>query len=89
MEMHLAQIHRIVAEFKPRAIVIDPISNFSNAGAAIDAESMLVRLVDFLKTSCITAMFVDLTSGGRDRESTEVGVSSIIDTCLSRHALPG
>jgi len=82
MEMHLAQIHRMVEAFKPHAIVIDPISNFSNAGTTIDAESMLLRLIDFLKTSCITAMFVNLTSGGKDHEATQVGVSSIIDTWI-------
>jgi len=82
MEMHLAQIHRVVGDFKPHAVVIDPISNFSNAGTTIDAESMLLRLIDFLKSSCITAMFVNLTSGGKDHESTEVGVSSIIDTWI-------
>jgi len=72
----------MVGEFKPRSIVIDPISNFADAGTTIDAQSMLLRLIDFLKTSCITAMFVNLTSGGKDRESTEVGVSSIIDTWI-------
>lgn len=82
MEMHLAQIHRTVGDFKPHSIVIDPISNFSNAGTNIDAELMLLRLIDFLKTSCITAMYVNLTSGGKDRETTEVGVSSIIDTWI-------
>ena len=82
IEMHLAQIHRIVGEFKPHAVVIDPISNFSNAGTTIDAGSMLLRLIDFLKTSCITAMFVNLTGGGKDHEATEVGVSSIIDTWI-------
>jgi circadian clock protein KaiC len=82
IEMHLTQIHRMVSDFKPHAIVIDPISNFSNAGTTVDAESMLLRLIDFLKSSCITAMFVNLTSGGKEHESTEVGVSSIIDTWI-------
>ena len=43
---------------------------------------MMVRLIDFLKSSGITAMFVNLTSGGKAQEATEVGISSLIDTWL-------
>jgi circadian clock protein KaiC len=43
---------------------------------------MLLRLVDFLKAEHITAFFVALTGGGRERESTDVEISSIIDTWL-------
>ncbi len=82
MEMHLAQIHRMVAEFKPKSVIIDPISNFSTAGTTLDAESMLLRLIDFLKSSGITAFFVNLTSGAKAQEATDVGVSSIIDTWI-------
>jgi circadian clock protein KaiC len=79
VEMHLAQIHRLVSEFRPSAIVIDPISNLGNT---VDASAMLLRLIDFLKTHGITAMFVNLTASGGALEATEVGVSSLIDTWL-------
>jgi len=79
VEMHLVQIHRLVGEFKPSAIVIDPISNLGNT---VDASAMLLRLIDFLKTNGITAMFVNLTTSGGALEATEVGVSSLIDTWL-------
>jgi circadian clock protein KaiC len=82
MEMHLAVLHRMVREFDPRSVIIDPISNFASAGTSIGAESLLLRLIDFLKTSGITAMLINLTSGGRSQEATEVGVSSLIDTWL-------
>ena len=82
LEMHLAQVHRLVAELAPRAVVIDPISNFTSAGVQTDAAAMLLRLIDFLKSNGITAMFVNLTSGGSALEATEAGVSSLIDTWL-------
>ena len=43
---------------------------------------MLMRLIDFLKSKQITAMFTSLTSGGNALEQSEVGVSSIMDTWL-------
>jgi circadian clock protein KaiC len=82
IEMHLAMVHKMVSEFKPRAVIIDPISNFTAAGTAAEAEAMLLRLIDFLKARQITAMFVHLTSGGNAWEKTDVGVSSLIDTWI-------
>ena len=43
---------------------------------------MLMRLIDFLKTEQITAVFTSLTAGGEQKEETEVGISSLIDTWL-------
>ena len=82
IEMHLAMIHKMVNDFDPRVVVIDPISNFSSAGTGTDAEAMLLRLIDFLKSRQITAMFVNLTAGGNAWERTDVGVSSLIDTWI-------
>jgi len=62
MEAHLAVIHRIVNEFQPQVVILDPISNFSSAGTEADAQAMLLRLIDFLKARQITAMFVNLTA---------------------------
>jgi circadian clock protein KaiC len=82
MEMHLAMIHKMVNEFEPQVVIIDPISNFATAGGLEEAEAMLLRLIDFLKARQITAMFVHLTAGGNAWERTDVGVSSLIDTWL-------
>ncbi len=43
---------------------------------------MLVRLVDFLKSRKITALFTSLTSDQQNPEKTEVGISSLMDTWL-------
>jgi circadian clock protein KaiC len=82
LEMHLVQIHKMVTEFKPSAVVIDPISNFSSSGGGGDAALMLLRLVDYLKAQQVTAFLTHLTSGGSATEATDVGISSIIDTWL-------
>jgi len=82
IEMHLAVIHKMVNEFEPQVVIIDPISNFSSAGSGSDAEAMVLRLLDFLKSRQITAMFVNLTAGGDAWERTDVGISSLIDTWL-------
>jgi len=82
LEMHLVRIHKMVSELKPAAVIIDPISNFVASGTELETQSMLLRLVDFLKANQITAFFTNLTSGGAAWEKTEVGISSIIDTWM-------
>ncbi len=82
LEAHLVQIHKMVAEFKPDAVIVDPISNFIDASSAIEAQLMLLRLVDFLKAKRVTALFTHLTSGAAAREATDIGISSLIDTWL-------
>ena len=82
LEMHLVQVHKMVSQFNPAAVVIDPISNFIDNSTAIEAQAMLLRLVDFLKAKQITALFTHLTSGGNALEATDIGISSLIDTWL-------
>ena len=80
LEMHLTQMHKLVTEGKPKIVAIDPISNFIAAGTMTEAGSMLVRLVDFLKSQGVTSLFTSLTHAGNSMESTDLGISSIIDT---------
>jgi circadian clock protein KaiC len=82
LEAHLVKIHKMVEDFSPGTVVLDPISNFMTSGTMSDAEAMLLRLIDYLKSKQVTALFTHLTSGGRFGESTDVGVSSLIDTWI-------
>lgn len=83
LETHLAVMHKQVKDFNPRVVIIDPISNLVNSGAASEVRSMLLRLVDFLKAHQITAFFTSLTSAdAATLEQTDVGISSIMDTWL-------
>jgi circadian clock protein KaiC len=82
LETHLVAIHKLVRKVRPRAIVVDPISNLVAAGTVSQTNATLVRLIDFLKASAITAMFTSLTTQGDRLEQTELGVSSLIDSWL-------
>lgn len=82
LEMHLALIHKMVQQFNPDIVVTDPIGALITAGTMRDANLMIVRLIDFLKARSITAMLINLTSGGDTLERTEVEISSIVDTWI-------
>jgi circadian clock protein KaiC len=82
LEMHLAVMHKMIEQFQPRLVIVDPISNFTTAASSTDAHAMLLRLVDFLKQQGITAFFTSLTGGGNSWETTDVGISSIVDTWI-------
>lgn len=82
LEMHLATIHKVVRKFQPTMVVVDPIGSLAEAGNQRDASMMLIRLIDFLKVSGITAFFTNLTSGGEAIEKTDVHVSSLVDAWL-------
>jgi circadian clock protein KaiC len=82
LEMHLAIIHKIVQDFQPKVVVLDPIGSLIQAGNQRDAHTMIVRLIDFLKQRGVTAFLTNLTSGGEALERTDVEISSIVDTWL-------
>jgi circadian clock protein KaiC len=82
LEMHLVTLHEAVRTFRPRVVVLDPLTNLVEAGTDRDAKSMLTRLIDFLKLQNVTAVFTSLTAGGANQDQTEVGVSSLMDTWL-------
>lgn len=87
LEWHLSTIHKAIDEFKPKAMVIDPISSFCAQGSSSEVKEMLLRLIDFLKTNGITTVCTDLIHGGLALEKTEVGMSSLMDTWLLLRSL--
>jgi len=82
LEMHLSVIQDEIASFDPKLVIIDPISNMTAVGGVSEVRAMLARLVDFMKSRQITAIFVCLTHEETPRQSTDVGISSIMDTWL-------
>ncbi|MGJ4929039.1 circadian clock protein KaiC [Bradyrhizobium sp. HKCCYLS2038] len=82
LETHLASMHREVKEFDPAAVVIDPISALMGAGQAGDVHSMTLRLIDFLKSRGVTALFTNLGTGIAETVTTEMQISSLTDTWL-------
>ena len=83
LEMHLLRIHKLVEKHKPDVVIVDPITNLITGGNTREIHAMLMRLIDFLKTRQITALFTALTSGSRrDTEETDIGISSLIDSWI-------
>ena len=82
LEMHLVTMHKLVTHFAPDIVVIDPISNMTATGSGLEAKSMLIRLIDFLKTQQITTLMTDLTRAGAETESSNDEISSLVDTWL-------
>jgi circadian clock protein KaiC len=82
LETHLLHVHRYVDTLRPAVVVLDPITNLVAAGTELDARSMLTRLIDFLKSWLITSFFTSLTAAGGEVETSDVGISSLIDTWL-------
>jgi len=82
LESHLREIHEIIETFQPDAVVIDPISNLGSIGNLTEVKSMMVRVLDYLKSRGITTLCTDLTSGGTSVQETEIGISSLSDTWI-------
>jgi circadian clock protein KaiC len=82
IEMHLLRIHKLIEKHKPQCVVLDPITNLMHGSGDKEVYSMMLRLIDFLKNSGITTIFVSLTASGSKLESSTVGVSSLADTWI-------
>ena len=82
LEMHLVSLHKAITTFQPRALVLDPISSLAGAGTLEEAQAMLIRTIDFLKQKGLTALYTSLTAGDRAIATSEVGISSLIDTWI-------
>jgi len=83
LEMHLVTIFRAVQELDPQVVIVDPLSNLASVGSENEVMAALLRLVDFLKSRQVTALFVSLTGNGDIENATELGVSSLMDSWLS------
>ena len=81
LEMHLARMYTEIEKLEPDVVVVDPISNLISVSKASEVQSMLLRLIDHLKSGNVTSVFTSLSLGG-EREQTDVGVSSLMDSWL-------
>ena len=83
LEQHLSDMHRLVREFKPALVVVDPISNLALTDNDTSLKATLMRLVDFLKEEGITGVFTSLISeGAAVVADTQLGISSLMDTWM-------
>jgi circadian clock protein KaiC len=84
LEMHLLIIHRLIAKYKPKTVIIDPISSLITIGSTSEVRAMLLRLLDILKINQINALFTALTHFDKSelKDLTVDAVSSLADTWI-------
>jgi len=84
LEQHLVRIYELVRAWKPEVVAVDPISNLTSEREDAGLKLTLMRLIDFLKTQGVTALFTSLTSDGGPMvvATSEMGVSSLMDSWL-------
>jgi circadian clock protein KaiC len=82
LEAHLASMHKFIEGFKPKVVIVDPVTNLSSVASETDVKAMLTRLLDEMKSNQVTVFFTSLTAASSSLEQTEVGISSLADTWL-------
>ncbi len=83
LEKHLLDLYKIIEEFKPKSVVIDPLTSLIGEGSPREVHSMITRMIDVLKTADITGFFTSLVSSSAQNDTSgEIGVSSLIDTWI-------
>ena len=83
LEMHLLDLYKVLSDFKPASVVIDPLTSLIGQAETSEIQSMLTRMIDAMKSKGITAVFTSLVSSTAQNDSSgEIGVSSLIDTWI-------
>ena len=81
LEAHLAIMLREVERFRPSLVVLDPISAFLDTGDQLEVQSMLLRMIDYLKSHGITGVFTHLAHV-QGEAKTDAGLSSLMDAWI-------
>jgi circadian clock protein KaiC len=80
LERHLVEMHKLIEQFKPEAVVVDPMTNLVKIGGRLEVTSMLTRLIDYLKSEKITSLSTSLVT---NETEAAAGVSSLMDTWIN------
>jgi circadian clock protein KaiC len=90
LEQHLVRMYELVRDLDPSVVVVDPISNLTMSRDDRSLKPTLMRLIDYLKSRRVTALFTSLTSDqAADLADSQVGVSSLMDTWILLSNLAG
>jgi circadian clock protein KaiC len=82
LEMRLAVLTKALTRFVPQSVLIDPIDNLVRAGNEDEAHSMVIRLVDMLKTKGITTLLTHPTVKVSGPSQSELALAPIVDTWI-------
>jgi circadian clock protein KaiC len=83
LEMHLVVFYKMIKEFKPSAVILDPITNLITVGDQNEVKSILIRLLDFLQQEQITVMFTALSQISNPTGNQEENISSLVDAWIA------
>ncbi len=83
LEMHLVVFYKMIKEFKPSAVILDPITNLITVGDQNEVKSILIRLLDFLQQEQITVMFTALSQTSNPTGNQEENISSLVDVWIA------
>jgi circadian clock protein KaiC len=82
-EEHLMELRRLIRDFEPRHLIVDPISALAKTGGHVSAVHASMRLLDYAKCRGITTICTSLVSGNETvEEQTETEISTIADTWI-------
>ncbi len=82
LEQHLVAVHKLVEDLRPDCVLMDPVTNLTAVGVKTDVTAMLMRVIDYLKQAGIMALFTSLTDGDSPISTSNIDVSSLMDTWL-------
>jgi circadian clock protein KaiC len=82
LEMHLSRMQRLIDDFEPSLIVVDPITTFDVIASRRRIESTIARLMALCRSRGITCVFTSLSEGGAPLEATAANISSVADVWL-------
>ena len=88
LEAHLFAMQRLVDDFEPEVVVMDPVSDFLRIGTAAEVAAMLMRQVDYLKGRGVTAMFTSLNAE-HQTVRTDQQLASLVDGWLHVQSTEG
>jgi circadian clock protein KaiC len=83
LELHLISIQKVIQEFNPEILVLDPVTNLMSEGINSEIRQMLAHFVDFLKSQNITTLFTAaITLETIKSNPSDEGISAMMDTWI-------
>ncbi|MEO6611282.1 MAG: circadian clock protein KaiC [Chitinophagaceae bacterium] len=82
LEQHLVSMYKVVKNFRPKIVIIDPITNLIRVGNVRDVSTMLMRLIDMLHTEGVTVLFTALSINNSSNDQADEAISSLVDAWI-------
>jgi circadian clock protein KaiC len=79
LEAHLTRMMHTVHELNPDAVVVDPLSALEHGGSLAQANNMVLRLIDHIKSAGATAFYLSVQEDG---DKGYLNISSLMDSWI-------